>query len=100
MKFVLEKIPWIVFKIHISIDLGLIFRKWNPKEESKRYELDETWFMENTTKCFSVSEINCQKVKYVEIYNSREEDIHFYIFHEVFRFDKILRYEILLHIGI
>lgn len=56
--------------------------------------------MENTTKCVSVSEINCQKVKYVEIYNTREEDIHFYIFHGVFRFDKILRYEILLHIGI
>lgn len=56
--------------------------------------------MENTTKCVSVSEINCEKVKYVEIYNTREEDIQFYIFHGVFRFDKILRYEVLLHIGI
>lgn len=56
--------------------------------------------MENTTEYVSVSEINCQKSKYVEIYNTREEDIHLYIFHGVFRFDKILRYEILLHIGI
>lgn len=56
--------------------------------------------MENTTKCVSVSEINCQEVKYIEMYNIREEDIRFYIFCGVFRFDKFLRYEILLHIGI
>lgn len=49
---------------------------------------------------FQYLRLTALKVKYVEIYNTREEDIHFYIFHGVSRFNKILRYEILLHIGI